>query len=116
MPTRKIEKHDWQSYFDHISRDLPAASVDVEVDGLELGAQVEASHMPLMGLTYDPHDDAFSVSSQDLEHRISRPREIWVIEDAGGLSSIEVVDADGNTQIARLTRAVPLPAGHSARA
>ncbi len=113
MPTRKIQKSDWESYFDRVSRDLPATEVEVEVDGLDLGAQIEVTHLPLSGLTYDPHDDAFSVVSTDIDHRISAPREIWVEEDASGIRSIEVVDGEGHKQIVKMTRALPLPPPHA---
>lgn len=109
MPTRQIQKQQWQDYFEEASRQLPATNVDVEVDGLDLGAQVEAEHLPLEGFSYDPHDDAISIICEGLEHRVPRPRRISVLENGGGLEAVEIVDADDHTHIARLTRALALP-------
>lgn len=108
MTTRRIEKNEWQSYFDRVSRALPSADVDVEVDGLDMGAQIEVEHLPLRGLSYDPRDDAFSMVFEQMEHRISHPREIYVDEDRDEIDSIEVVDEDDHKHIARLTRSLGL--------
>ena len=110
MATRELEKNQWQHYFDRISRNLPASNVDLEVSGLDLGAQVEAQHLPLEGLSYDSKDDAFSIRCEGLEHRVYRPASISVREDdAGALKAVEIVDEDGRQHIARLTGALQLP-------
>ena len=49
MPTRRIEKNQWQTYFDRVSQQLTTSNIDVEVDAPELGAQQEASHLPVVG-------------------------------------------------------------------
>ena len=113
MPTRRVERNDWQPYFDRVSRALPASDVDVEVDGLDLGAQPAVDHLPLQGLSYDPHDDAFSIVCDNVEHRIARPREIWIDEDIDQINAIEIVDHDDHKHIAKLTRALALPPAKS---
>lgn len=110
MPTRHLEKNHWQTYFDRASRNLPATNVDVEVAGLDLGNQIEADHLPLEGLSYDPKDDAFSIICDRLEHRVSHPRSISVREDHKSLIAVEVVDEENHRHVARLTEAVQLPA------
>lgn len=110
MATRQIDRHDWQQYFDNASRQLEAANVDVEVDGLDMGAQIEAEKMALEGLTYDPKDNAFSVMLEGLEHRIPQPREIAVEEEGRALKSVEIIDADDHKHIAKLSKALELPA------
>ncbi len=109
MPTRRIEKSQWQPYFDAVSRELPAAHVDVEIDTPELGAQPEMSHIRLDGLSYDPRDDAFSIVTEKIEHRIAAPRQISVREDETSLTAVEVIDADEKKHVARLTEALKLP-------
>ncbi len=109
MATHIIARDQWQPYFDRVSRTLEANDVDIEIDGLDLGAQVEVDHLPLQGLSYDPKDDAFSIVLENLEHRITRPQAIYVDEEADRLASIEVVDQDERKHIARLTRALMLP-------
>ena len=115
MTIRRVERSDWRDYFDRVSRTLPAANVDVEVDGLDLGAQIELDHVPLEGLTYDHRDDAFSIVTELMEHRISHPREIYVDEEHEELRYIEIVDHDDHKHIAKLTRALALPTAEKKR-
>lgn len=109
MPTRRLERTEWRSYFDRVSRSLRATKVEVRVEGLDLGDQVEVSKLPLRGLSYDPHDDLFEVSTDRVRHLIDDPREIYVQEEADGLHSVEVLDADDHKQIIVLTPVLRLP-------
>lgn len=110
MATRKLEPHEWKSYMDRISRHLPASTVDIHLEGLDIGDQVQSEHLPLNGLTYDPADRALQIDAARVQHRISNPTEIYVDEQEGALRSIEVKDGRGHVQIIKLTRALTLPA------
>jgi hypothetical protein len=44
-----------------------------------------------------------------VEHRIARPREIWIDEELDQINAIEIVDHDDHKHIAKLTRALALP-------
>lgn len=110
MPTRNLERNEWQHYFDQVSRRLRASTVDVEVSGLDLGAQVEAEHLPLQGFSYDPKDDSFYLICEGLEHRIHHPRSIAVREDnAQSLKAVEVIDSEEHHHVITLTEALELP-------
>ena len=111
MPTRKLQRNEWQHYFDQASRRLPAASVDVEVSGLDLGAQVEAEHLPLEGFSYDPKDDAFYIICEGLKHKIHHPRSISVRQQGQSLKAVEVIDNDDHHHVVTLTAALELPEG-----
>ena len=101
--TRELNKSEWAGYFDAVSKGLRATSVDVTVLGADLGAQPEGLKLPLIGLTYDQHDDALDVITDDLEHRIHGPSSIFVQEDASGrLVCCEVTDSDQRKQILQL--------------
>ncbi|MFW5921248.1 MAG: DUF5335 domain-containing protein [Polyangiales bacterium] len=110
MATRKLEPNEWQSYMDRISKHLPASTVDIRVDGLDIGDQVQSERLPLNGLTYDPSDGALEIDASRVQHRIANPTEIHVDEEGGSLRSIEVKDGEGHVQIIELTRALSLPA------
>ena len=99
MSTRRLEKDEWQSYFDAVSRHIEGRRVDVIVTGLDLGAQPEATRLPLLGLTYDPHDDAFTIVAEHLEHVVACPQAIDVEEQDGRLASLQLVGNDGTKQI-----------------
>ena len=76
---------------------------------LELGDQIEAEWVQLLGLSYDPKGDAFDVILKGLDHRIEKPRAIYLEEGREGLSSIEIVDSEGTRQIVKLRKPVMLP-------
>jgi len=102
MTIRKLEKSEWRTFFDGISKLLEGKQAEIEVASLAVGDQIEAEWLPLLGLTYDPKDDLFEVALDGLDHMIRKPREIYVDDDVGGLMSVEIVGADGSRQIIKL--------------
>jgi len=110
MATHRLKRNQWQRYFDLVSRELGGQHAEIETAGLRLGAQINQEWAPLNGLTYDPKNDVFEVETENLDHLIPRPQDIFV-EDAGTvLRSVEVIDADGNHQIVKLREPLALPA------
>ncbi len=110
MATKKLDRSQWEGYFDRVSQGLTATMAEIEVAGLKLGDQVEAEWIPLAGLSYDPKSDLFEVLSEQLDHLIKRPREIYVDDGVEGLRSVEVIDGDGNHQIIQLKPPLALSA------
>jgi hypothetical protein len=109
MTTRKLEKPEWRSFLDNVSKLLEAKEAEIEIGSLRLGDQVEAEWLPLIGVTCDPKDDLVEIALDGQDHMIREPREIYIENDAGKLSSIEIVDADGVKQIVRFKDELPLP-------
>ena len=109
MSTRKLERPEWRSFLDNISKLLEAKEAEIEVGSLRLGEQVEAEWLRLIGVTYDPKDDLVEIALDGLDHMIRKPREIYIENDAGRLVSIEIVDADGVKQIVRFKDELLLP-------
>ncbi len=110
MSARTLPKEEWKTYFDRMSKGLPVKLAEIEVAGLELGDQVEAEWVVLNGISYDPKDDVVILFTDRIDHMIRRPREIYVDDGIDGLHSVEVIDADGNRQIAVFREALKLPA------
>jgi hypothetical protein len=110
MTIRKLDKQDWDAFFDSISKLLQGKQVEIEVASLAMGDQVEAEWLPLLGLVYDPKDDLVEVALDQVDHMIPKPREIYVDDGLGGLMSIEMVDTEGNKQIIKLRDPLMLPA------
>ena len=106
---RKLDKAEWQPFLDSMSKLLEATEAEIEVASLSVGDQVQAEWLPLIGVTYDPKDDIVEVALEGLDHMIHRPREIYVEDSAGTLTSIEIVDADGVKQIVRFKDQLLLP-------
>jgi hypothetical protein len=105
-----LENSHWQTYFDRLSRVLVGKSVELEVVALDLGDQVGARWLPLLGLDYDPRSDLIEIALDGVDHLIRRPRQVFVDDDGSvGLSSLMIVDADGRRHIAQLREPLMLP-------
>jgi hypothetical protein len=106
----KLEKSIWRPYFDSMSKILAGKRAEIEVAALDLGDQIEAEWAPLIGITYDQKNDLIEVALEGVDHLINRPREVWVEAEGQNLSSIEIVDANGDRQIITLKDPLMLPA------
>jgi len=109
MALSKLEKPKWHAYFDHMSKVLDGKRVEIEVDALAIGSQIEAEWLPLLGITYDPKDDIVEVALEGLDHMIHKPRDVFVDQNAVDLSSVEVIDNDDFHHIIKLRDPLMLP-------
>jgi hypothetical protein len=112
MTVRKLDKKEWKSFFDRVSKVMEGKQAEIEVASLKLGDQVEAEWPPLLGLAYDPKNDVVEVALEGVDHLIAKPREIYVDGDPIALNGFEVVDAEGVKQIVKLRDPLMLPAPH----
>jgi len=110
MTARKLNRNEWKPFFDGISKVLGAKQAEIEVLSLDLGDQVEADWLPLLGLSYDSKGDVFDVALEGLDHLIAKPREIYIEDGGVGLASLAIVDAEGARQIVKLRDPLALPA------
>jgi hypothetical protein len=110
MTTRKLDKRQWPTFFDGVTRMLEGKRAEIDVVSLRLGDQVEAEWLPLLGIAYDSKDDIVEVALDGLDHLIPKPREIYVEDGAQGLLALEIVDADDVRQIIKLRDPLALPA------
>jgi hypothetical protein len=115
MISRKLDRAEWKSLFDFLSKDLlQGKRAEVEVAGLDLGDQIEAKWLPLGGIVYDHKDDVIEVALGDgenhVDHLIYGPREIYLVEDAGMFFNFDVLDRDGRHQIVKVRDPLTLPA------
>jgi hypothetical protein len=110
MTARVLAKPEWQSYCDRVSKGLPGKRVQIEVIGLRIGDQIAAKSLPLIGITYDPKDDLVEIGMEGLDHLIAKPRAISVDDGPEGLTSMEIVDSDGQRQILKLMTPLMLAA------
>jgi Family of unknown function (DUF5335) len=99
--TREIPQAEWGSYFDALGRMDPAPTVTVEVDGEEIGAQVEADRVTLAAISYDDRDDVLVIGlsrggHEQVEHLVYNPRRIYAAAGEARAGTIDVQDADGS--------------------
>src|SRR5215470_6822448 len=74
MATRRLDKKEWRSFLDRLSTALEGKQAEIEIVSLQLGDQIEADWLPLLGIAYDPNDDIVEVALEDLDHLIAKPR------------------------------------------
>ncbi len=110
MTTRKLERSDWQQYFDEVAKHLPSMRVAVSILGDDIGAQLETENSALLGISYDSNNQVFEIATPNISHRVANPKEIYVREEGGTLSSIEVITQDDTKQIVELRPLPSLPA------
>jgi hypothetical protein len=116
MAAERIDRSQWEPYFDRLTRSLVGKTAEIEVASLDLGDQIDAEWVPLIGITYDPKDDLIEVALEDLDHLIPSPREVYVDMAVGDvLVAVEIIDADGTRQIVKMRDALALPAPESAQ-
>lgn len=109
MSVHQVEKNNWKAFFDTLTRTLVGKRAEVEVASLDLGDQIEAEWLPLIGIAYDPKDDLIEVALEGLDHMILKPREVYVDFNVGGLIGLAVIDSDHVRQIIKLKDPVALP-------
>ena len=110
MSIQQIDESGWAAFFDVLNKILVGKRAEIEVASLDLGDQVEAEWLPLIGVTYDHKDDLVEVALEGLDHMIRKPREIYVDHNVGDLVAIYILDSDGAHQIIRLKGPLALPA------
>jgi hypothetical protein len=110
MTTRKLERAEWKAYFEGVAKRLPSMRVGVSFLGQDIGVQLGADDSPLLGMSYDSNDGTFEIATVHISHRVVNPREIYIREVAGQLSSVEVVGHDDTKQIIELHALPSLPA------
>ena len=110
MTARKLDKNEWKPFFDGVSKVLGAKQAEIEVQSLDLGNQVEAEWLPLLGLTYDPKNDLLDIALEGLDRMIPGPRQIYIEDGGVGLASLAITDAEGARQIVKLRDPMALPA------
>jgi hypothetical protein len=54
MTGRVVERSDWAAFVDRLYRQVKGAQVEIEVAALNLGDQIQAEWVPLLGLACDP--------------------------------------------------------------
>jgi hypothetical protein len=88
MAVRNLEKSEWRGFCDSLSRVLVGARAEIRVVSLALGDQVEAEWLPLLGVVYDDKNDMIEIALEGIDHMIRHPRDIFVDEGHGAITSL----------------------------
>jgi hypothetical protein len=107
--TTKVPRDKLEKYFDdftkHFLRNETTIAADVELLAQEWGDQLEAEGAHLVGVTYDPKENALELTFEAGQHRTYHPAEVWTVEETDGfVKAIEVVHDDGAREVVRVRR------------
>jgi hypothetical protein len=101
MGCRNLEKENWRRFFDLISRTIQGQFVELEIAGPDFGDQVETDWALVEGLSYDEKSDILSILTSDVDHTISSPLEIVVMESGALLKMIGIKDEARHVQVVK---------------
>jgi len=110
--SQKLDKSELRLLFDRLTKQLQGKRAEVEVASLGLGDQIEAETVPLLGLSYDPQDDAVAIALDGIDITIPKPRELYFDAVGGEWAALDIIDADGTAHIVQLKDPMQLPALH----
>ena len=113
MGIRRLEPREWGGFCVFVNRGFIGKHVELEVASLQIGFQVQAQRIPLLGMSYDPERDLLEILMGDLDHLIAGPREFYVDDAPAGEIHLQIVDADGVRQIISLREPLMLPSPRS---
>jgi hypothetical protein len=114
---QELPSESWRTYFDDLSRQLGAVEATVEIDGNDLGAQIEAERLTLTGISYDDRDKVLVINLaepgsplDEVEHMVQQPRRISIDSTDSTLpTAIEAEDAEGLRTLVELRPVPELP-------
>ena len=111
--TNEIAKQEWKEFFDRLSRERLNWNAGVEVFKEDIGAQILADNLPLMGVTYEEKvsgETAVEIMLGDESgeahqtHTILNPTGVAFLDDeTTGGGTLEIVDADGGKTLVKIS-------------
>jgi hypothetical protein len=116
MPTREIPRDEWTTFLDTFSRQHEGWLATLEVFATDIGAQQEASDLPLEGITATSTDDESQSIAINLgktpedhvTHTINKPTRIWLEQTLlGANAALEIESADQVKTLLRFRSALP---------
>lgn len=115
MSDEVIEKSQWEFFCNRLSRQLEGAHAEVEVASLNIGDQIQAQWVPLLGVAYDPKDDIVEIALDGLDHIVREPGALSVQREGATIASLAVESRSGERHIVRFRQPLSLPAPEAVR-
>lgn len=116
MVTKEIPREEWKTFLDTFSRQHEGRLASLEVLAADIGAQLEASDLPLEGITATSIDDesqsiAINLGKTPEDHvtrTIAEPTRLWLEQTSVGASeALEIESADEVKTLLRFRSALP---------
>jgi hypothetical protein len=115
MGTQEIPRDEWKTFFDRFSRQHEGWLATLEVLGSEIGAQREASDLPLEGISATSKDEVEKIAislgrtpEDHITHTITEPARVWLEQTSQGANAaLEIESADDLKTLLRFRSALP---------
>lgn len=106
---REIPRSEWHQFFEGFTRRHRNGIATVSVISPKLGAQREATGLPLDGIVSDPSGRTVSiflgVGRPHVDHPVADPRVVWVeIDERGREVALEIESEQGTKTILEFRR------------
>jgi hypothetical protein len=105
---QKLDKTQLRELFDRVSKQLESQTVEVDAASLQLGDQIEADWVRLLGLNYDPHHDVMEIMLDGIDITVPKPREINFDGTGSHWTALHIVDAEGAQHVLELKQPLRL--------
>ena len=116
MSTQEIARDEWASFLDRFSKQHEGWLVTLEVFAPDLGAQEEATELPLEGISLsssgqEPDTIAISVGKEPgdhVTHTVTEPERVWLEQTTEGANAALEIESKNETKtLLRFRSAVP---------
>ena len=116
MSTQEIAPEQWKPFLDTFTRQHEGWLVTLEVFGSDIGAQQEASELPLEGISVASGGDerktiAISIGKDEadhLTHTVNAPTRLWLEQTPEGANAaLEIESEDQTKTLLRFRSALP---------
>jgi hypothetical protein len=109
MGLQKFDRSKFIGVCTAISGRLLGKRAEIEVVSPIDGILIAARWRPLIGIAYDPANDALKILLDGADHMIFHPREMYLDFGNGGLQNLGILDQGSAWQIVSLRDPLMLP-------
>jgi hypothetical protein len=106
---QKIDRSKWIDVCAAVSNGLLGKRAEIEVASPADGLLIEAPWLPVIGIDYDPVNDALKIMLDGVDHFVFQPREMYLDFGLGGILSLGILDNENAWQIVLLRDPLMLP-------
>jgi hypothetical protein len=109
MGIQRIDRSMWITVCAAISANLLGKRVEIEVVSPADGLLTETLQQPVLGIIYDPANDALTILLEGIDHVVFQPKEMYLDLSLSGNVSLGILDKANAWQIVLLRDPLMLP-------
>jgi hypothetical protein len=109
MGTQRFDRSKLIGVCTAVSNGMLGKWAEIEVVSPTDGIMIEARWQPVLGIVYEPANDALKIMLDGVDHFVFQPLEMYLDFGAGGLQSIGILDQENAWQIVLLRDPLMLP-------